>query len=187
MKIVSILIICILCFLPACGFKLYSKEKLPPQLHTLYLQSDNPYGQFETDLKHSFKTMGINFTDLQKQAPITLKIINTNFSHDNLNAVSSSQATVYNFTYNVTFNLIDSHSKPIISSQTVKSDRTLTLNPNEVIDANPEVDTLKQEMQRELIFKILNRLSSKNAWRVLKVVHKKHETISKSITTTSKK
>jgi outer membrane lipopolysaccharide assembly protein LptE/RlpB len=173
MKISSILIICILCSLSACGFKLYSKEELPPQLHTLYLQSDNPYGQFETDLKHSFKTMGINFTDLQTQAPITLKIINTNFSHDNLNTVSSSQATVYNFTYNVTFNLLNSQDKSIISPQTVKSSRTLTLNPNEVIDANPEVDTIKQEMHRELIFKILNRLSSKNTQRALKMINKK--------------
>ncbi len=65
MKILSILIICVLCSLSACGFKLYDKEKLPPQLHTLYLQSDNPYGQFETDLKHSFRAVGINFIDLQ--------------------------------------------------------------------------------------------------------------------------
>lgn len=187
MKISYVLIICVLCSLTACGFKLYSKEELPPQLHTLYLQSDNPYGQFEIDLKHSLIATGINFVDVQTQAPITLKIINTDFYHDNLNAVSSSQATVFNFIYDVTFNLLDSRGKSIINQQTVKSNRTLTLNPNEVIDANPEVDTLKQEMQRELIFEIINRLSSKNTQQALKVVHKKHEAISKSITATSKK
>ncbi|KPJ67168.1 MAG: hypothetical protein AMJ43_05810 [Coxiella sp. DG_40] len=173
MKISYLLIICLLCSLSACGFKLYSKESLPPQLHTVYLQSDNPYGQFETDLKHSLTAMGINFVDAQTKAPITLKIINAEFSHDNLNTVSSSQATVYNFTYDVIFNLMDSRSKSIISPQTIQSNRTLTLSPNEVIDANPEVDTMKQEMQRELIFKILNCLSSKNTQQALKMIHKK--------------
>ncbi len=99
-----IILIYILCSLTACGFKLYSKEAIPPQLHTIYLQSNNPYGSLETSLKQTLTTQGIHFTDSAKHVPIILNISDTNFTHDNSNTVSSAQATVYNFTYDVTFN-----------------------------------------------------------------------------------
>jgi len=179
-----IILIYILCSLTACGFKLYSKEAIPPQLHTIYLQSNNPYGSLETSLKQTLTTQGIHFTDSAKHVPIILNISDTNFTHDNSNTVSSSQATVYNFTYDVTFNLLDAHGKKIIKPQTVSATRTLTLNPNEVLDANPEVDTMKQEMERELIFKITNRLNSKNTKQAFIT---SHETIPRTTKTTSQK
>jgi LPS-assembly lipoprotein len=171
MKIKLIIIIGILCSLTACGFKLYSKESIPPQLHTVYLQSNEPYGSLETSLKSTLSTQGINFTDTAQQAPIILNISGTSFTHDDSNTVSSSQATVYNFTYDVTFNLLTTQGKAIIQPQTVEATRTLTLNPNEVLDSNPEVDTMKQEMERELIFKITNRLNSKNTKQALIAGH----------------
>ena len=183
MKAKVLITIAVLCSLTACGFKLYSKTAIPPQLHRIYLQSAHPYESLETSLKQILTMQGINFTDSPKTAPIILNITGISFSHDDSNTVSSSQATVFNFTYNVTFNLLDSHGKAIITPQTVSATRTLTLNPNEVLDANPEVDTTKQEMERELIFKITNHLNSKNTKQALV----DHETSSRTIKTTPKK
>lgn len=183
MKLLNILIICVLCSLTACGFKLYSKKAIPPQLHTVYLQSNNPYGQLEVSLKQTLTAQDVNFTDSEQQAPIILNIMNTSLTHDNSNVVSSSQATVYNFHYKITFNLLDKHGNSIIDSQSVKATRTLTLNPNEMLDANPEVDTMQQEMERELIFKMTNRLTSRNTRWALQ----HHENISRTVKSTSKK
>jgi LPS-assembly lipoprotein len=183
----NILILAILLSLTACGFHLYGKKAVPPQMQTMYLQSNTPYGTLETNLKQSLLAVGVKFADAADQAPVTLNITSTNLSHADSNTVSSAQATVYNFTYDVTFNLLDASGNPIIDSQTVKATRTLTLNPNEVLDANPEVDTMQQEMERELSFKIIQILGSPNTRQALTKLKKSHETAPRTVSTKSKK
>ena len=183
-----ILIIGILCSLTACGFHLYGKEAVPPEMQTMYLQSNTPYGTMETNLKQSLRAVGVKFVDASNQAPITLNITSSNLTHDDSNTVSTTQATVYNFTYDVSFNLLDARGNPIINSQTVEATRTLTMNPNEVLDANPEVDTMQQEMERELSFKIINILGAPDTRQALTTKLKKnHETAARTVSTKSKK
>lgn len=186
MKHKHIVIICFLLALYSCGFRLQDRHDLPPQLQTVYLRSDNPYGTLETGLKNSLKGMGTNFTDTANQAPVTLNIINTSFTHDNPNVVPSSQATVYNFTYSACFNLLDKKGKQITAPQTVAAIHTLTLNPNEVLEASNEVDTIKREMEKELVFKILNRLSAQNTKTALNKSFSRHENKTRTTATKSK-
>jgi LPS-assembly lipoprotein len=183
----NILILAILLSLTACGFHLYGQKAVPPQMQTMYLQSNNPYGTLETNLKQSLRAVGVKFAGAANQAPVTLNITSANLNHGDSNTVSSAQATVYNFTYDVTFNLLDASGNPIIGQQTVQSARTLTLNPNEVLDANPEVDTTRQEMERELSFKIIQILGSPNSRQALTNLTKNHETAPRTVSTKSKK
>lgn len=154
----------------ACGFQMYDKKNLPPKLSTIYLQSSDPYATFTTAFKQALKSTGINLTFSAKEAPITLNIISATFVHDNPNITSSSQATIYNFTYSVAFDLQDQTGKNIVKQQTVSTFRTLTLNPNEVLEASSEVNIMKKEMERELIMQIFNRLSADNVAEALKTV-----------------
>ena len=154
--------------LSACGFQMYGKENLPAQLHDIYLQSSDPYGTFAVSLKRSLKAAGINLVSTSKEAPITLNIVSAAFIHDNPNITSSSQATIYNFTYTVIFDLRDKTGKTVISQQTVTAFRTLTLNPNEVLEASSEVNIMKGEMERELVMQVFNRLSADNVAKALK-------------------
>lgn len=178
-----ILIIIILSSLTACGFHLYGKNNLPPQMHTVYLQSKTPYGTLEANLRRSLTAVGADVVAEANQSPVTLNIISANLTHSDSNTVSSAQATVYDFNYNVAFNILDAHGKPITDPQQVQASRTLTLNPNEVLDGNPEVDTIQQEMERELAFKIINILGAPNTREVLK----RHEITARTARTKFKK
>lgn len=156
--------------LAACGFQMYSKEILPPQLSNIYIQSSEPYDTFTANVKHSLRSAGINLVTAAKESPVTLNISGISFTHDNPNITSSSQATIYNFTYTVTFNLLDKTGKTIVERQSISATRTLTLNPNEVLEASSEVSVMKNEMERELVMQIFNRLSSNNVAKALSTV-----------------
>ncbi len=151
------------CLLTGCGFHLYGKGGLPPQLQTVYVQSKTPYGTLESSLKQSLHALGANVVNAPEPGAITVNIANSSFTHDDSNNVSSSSASVYNFDYDVTFNMLDNHGTAITTPDTVTATRTLTLNPNEVLDANPEVDTTQQEMERDLVFQIVNVLNSQKS------------------------
>ena len=181
MKLKLTLIVCISFLLTGCGFHLYNKQAMAPQLATLYVQSNNPYGSLENNLKQSLAGLDIKLADSSQAAPVSLDITNSSLTHDNPALSSSSQATVYTFTYNVTFDLLDKHGKPIINPQTVTVTRTLTLNPNEVLEASSDVDSMKQEMERELVFKIINRLNANNTKKALIT----HETTTNTTNTES--
>jgi LPS-assembly lipoprotein len=154
--------------LTACGFHLRGQNELPPELKNLYLQSSNPYGQLELILKNTLDSMGVNLADSPQGAPVTLNIIRADLSHDNPNVVSSDQATIYNFTNTCTFTLIRNKTKSqIIVPQTISFTRQLTLQPNEILETSSEVDTLKDEMQRDMVSRILNVLNSQNVRKAL--------------------
>ena len=158
-KLRFFILFCLLITLAACGFKPYGQENLPPKLHTIYYQSENPNARLEVALKDTLQTMGATIVNTPQDAPVTLRMLRTSFGHDNPNVTSSSQASIYNFTYSAYFDVIDKKGNSILAPQTVSSHRTLTLSPNNVIDTSNEVQNLQQDMQRELIFKIISVLS----------------------------
>lgn len=146
--------------LTSCGFHMVGKKTLPPQMNLLYYQAKNPHGELEIALKNAMERSGITIVKNASQAPITLNIIASSFTHDDPNVVSSAQATTYTFTYSATFNLLGNKGKPIMAPQIVSATQTLVLNPNEDIDASPEVDTVQEQLNQEMIFKIFSVLDS---------------------------
>ncbi len=161
--------------LAACGFKIYDRNDLPPQVHTMYFQTKNPHGRLEVELKNALETSGIVLTDNAKDAPVIFNVITTSFTHDNPNVLSSAQATVYTFTYTLVFNLQDQKGQSIIPPQYVTSSRTVTLNPNEVIESSPEVATTQEDMGRDLIFQTFGRLNANNTKAALAKTVKTNE------------
>ena len=162
-----LLLIITFTWLSACGFKLYDKPLSSLQLATVYLQSPDPYGTFSIALKQSFKAVGIKLAKNANDAQITLNLININLNHDDPNITASSQATIYNFTYSVVFALQNKFGKSLVGTQAITVSRTLTLNPNEVLEASNEVRIMKGEMERELIMQIFDRLDSNNVRNAL--------------------
>ena len=154
-KQIIFIVLCVI--LSGCGFHVRNGDALPPQLHTLYLQSDQPYGQFEITLKRALQKATLNVVNTPTAAPIALQIINTRFTHDTPTIGDSSQARVYNFTYTVTFSITNTRSgHTLLLPRTVSMTRALTINANQVIDSNNDVDIAQRQMQRGAIMQILN-------------------------------
>jgi len=171
LKYITILVL--LCLLVSCGFRLQGKYQFSNFIKKIDLISSNPYSGLLIDLRQRLIDNGIN---IRRDADIKLKISNESFSHDNSNLVSSIQATVYTFRYSFVFALYNKNNDIILNKQTVSSSKTITLNPNEVLNTSNEAFVIKRELIEDTISKMFNILSSRIA----------HENISKSIKTFSK-
>jgi LPS-assembly lipoprotein len=156
--------LCILPFLVGCGFHLRTEYPLPSKLNSMYLKTPSPYSEFTLSLKEALKSNKIFLTENAKTAKSVLEIVTFDFKHSWANAYSSAQANVYTFFMTVEFRVVDSYGKDILSTQAVHVTRSLTLNPHEVLASSNQVETNKQEMEQEIIDKILRTLSSKQIY-----------------------
>lgn len=163
----KIVIVLVMILLVGCGFKPRSQSTLPPQLHTIYVQTGEHSGQFDNTFKKSLKAMGITVLDKVDAEHLVLSLSPTTFTSDNASIGSSIQARVYNLIFTVSFQITNSQGKPIIDTQTITITKGLTLSPNEVFSASNQVDMEKQSMQQEAIIRIFNILSSKRTFELL--------------------
>ncbi|MGB6975979.1 MAG: LPS assembly lipoprotein LptE [Gammaproteobacteria bacterium] len=147
--------------LTACGFELRHQPPLPPSLQTLYLQSSDPYGQFESMLKQTLKLAGVTLVSNPNQAPFILNIQSKNFSTTDVSIGTSSQARVYSLTYEVTYALSNQQGKTLVGPRTVSASGSLTLNPNQLLESNGQQDQMIMQLQRQDIQQIIAQLGSK--------------------------
>jgi LPS-assembly lipoprotein len=166
-KITLLIIITITLFITGCGFKLRSNNSLPTQLHTVYLKTDNPYGEFETAFKRSLKAMDVNLLEQPDSKHLTLELSSTTFTSDNASIGGSIQARVYNLTFSVSFKITDNQGKIVVGAQGITVTKGLTLNPNEVFGASNQVTLVQRSMEQEAITRIFNILGSKRVFTQL--------------------
>ena len=152
----SLLILLVL--LVSCGFHLRGQVTIPENLKQLRLisQISDPIVQ---QLKITLQKYGIIVVNAGQKAPSQLTI--ESLDHNTAFATTSANTNTkqYNITYNLTFSLL-SEEKPILSHAVVSSSRTLTVNANRILGSDDEEITLKQEMQQELVQKLLTRVTA---------------------------
>lgn len=144
-----------------CGFKLHGQSTLPPQMRTLYLKTNNPYGAFETSLKQALISSGVTLADSPHQAPLTLNISKPIQTINNTTTGTSNETRIYNINYSVVYYLTNAQNKVVLPPQTATSTRSLTLSANQLIESNNQLVQLIREMQREVINNMYYRLSSR--------------------------
>lgn len=166
------IIICGFLVLTGCGFTLLTAKSLPPQLHQLYYQTDNPYGQFETGLKRMLKFSKIVLLDApNKTAPILH--VTANYSYSTTSSISSTAARVYTLNYTATISIDDATGKVLLTPRTVSASRTIMLQPNEIFETTLQVDIAKQEIRQDLMGKILNVLCAPKTFEALSAIRGK--------------
>lgn len=147
--------------LSGCGFTLRSQHSLPAQLQGAYLQTEQPYGQLELELKKYLETSRIQLASNALHAPITLQLSTTNFSYasDAINS-PSTQARVYHLTLSTTLSIRNAAGKVLLEPEAITSVRDLILGVNEIFASSTQVDKVKANMRRELLGKIFDILGS---------------------------
>lgn len=153
--------------LPGCGFHLRGHEPLPPELHVLYLQSADPYDPLTKELRQVLQTIGVIMAQDSVSAPVTLQIINENFSQQLGAQGAGGQLTTYVLIYTLAYQLLDPKDRVIQASQTITSTRNYQVNANQLLGDLSVQESLKEDMRRDLINQLLNRLRSRNTLKAL--------------------
>lgn len=158
-------ILIILLTLNGCGFQLrgYREGQTIP-FHTLYLQSDSPYSNFNKALRQTLNGLGID-TRVSPPAPMTLQILSQNFSRTITSLGNAGQTTTYLLSYSVLFRLMDRQNHIVLPPQQILVTRNFSITSNQLSgDLNTQND-LQEEMQRDAIQQLVTRLSSSALYR----------------------
>jgi LPS-assembly lipoprotein len=155
-------------FLAGCGFHLRGAHPLPPQLHTMYLQSTKPYSDLTKQVKMTLAISNVKLVDDPTKAPIILSLSNENFSTYQTSVGNSTQTRNYNATYAVTYQLQNKYGSDITAAKTISNSSTITVNQNEILENSNKLNIAKQNLIRDLVMKLMFQLSSKHTIIALK-------------------
>lgn len=165
------LLLALTCFLlSGCGFHLRGHEPLPPQLHLLYLQVNAPYSPLSKELQQILCSNGIQLVPYPGAAPVGLQILSDTFGQSITSIGSSQQVTTYFLTYTVTYQLNDANGHALLCPQTIVANRSYSIASNQILADTSTLLSLQEDMRRDVIFQLLNRLRSPATIRALSQV-----------------
>jgi len=158
----AILLFMGLFFLTSCGFHTRGNIILAPPLHSIYLKTNDPYGQLAKNIKQHLKTSGVHITNQPSEAMTVLDILSEQQNNQLVNTSGTQQTRQYNLILTVNFQITDPFGKILTPAQTVSESRSLTIQSNQILAGSNESLNLYQQMRRAIVFDIISRLSSRD-------------------------
>ena len=149
-------------FLTSCGFRLQgTNQVLPPQLQQVYLDSSSaPHSAIGPDLTVALESDKVICVDDPNQALFTLNILQDKQTSHQIGTGASQETRKYELSYSVTFTLLNQAGVVIYGPTTVISTNIHYVYSGQVLGNNQEEATLYQSLRRNVIQKILFKLSS---------------------------
>lgn len=142
----------------ACGFHLRGSEPLPASLQTIYIQTNQPYNSFARELRQTLRTVGVTVAQNANTTPITLQILDDTLNQQITSVSTGGQTTTYVLNYAVNYQIVDRKGIVILAPQIASARRDYSATTNQLLGDINTQNTLINDMQREVIYQILNRL-----------------------------
>lgn len=155
MSRISLLVI-ILLSLTACGFQLRGATELPTELQPVYLY-DGGDDELQEELVALLRTNHVLQADTEQHAASSLKIIRQKQSRRVISVDSHGRAREYELLYTVEYAF---KGAQIDANNVVKLQRELLFDPENVLGASHEEQTLYRDMKRDAARMILQRLEA---------------------------
>lgn len=146
--------------LTACGFHLRGEMPLAQPLHSIYIQSIDPYGVLVRNLEQSLKMSNVKLASNAAAAQTVLVIQRDDTSQKLLSVGATQQTRQYELAVTVTFEVADAHNKTLVPPQTLTEKRAITVQSNQILGSSSEANLYYQQMRRTLANAIMYRLSS---------------------------
>jgi LPS-assembly lipoprotein len=143
-----------------CGFHLRGYSLLAPAMHVVYVRTASPYSGLYSDLRQNFCALGVRVTNNACQAPVTLHILTEKIQQDRITISATSLLSQYLLAYEVDYQLEDSHGCLLVARRKIRVTRNYTVNANQILGASNELPLLRQDMRREVVYQLINQLSS---------------------------
>ena len=162
----TILLSCFL-FLSACGFHLRGYQSLPPQLKLITIQAPNLYDPLVLQLEQNLVASGVTIAKPPVTAPVTLRILGILFNQQTVNISANTFVKTYNLRYRISFELENIEGNVIYGPKTVTTAASYVANDTQILGDNNLLNMQKENMRRQAISQILNRLNSLEAREAL--------------------
>ena len=146
--------------LGGCGFHLASTvQHLPPVMAQTCIQSGEPYGYLENQLRNAIRAQGSEVSDTCTDKTAVLAIVKHSFKRRVLAVNARGQPQEYLLIYTVTFSLNDSHGKTLLKNATLKLQSEQAYAVSNELGAGRRQDVVLRYLQREASRLIMLRLA----------------------------
>ncbi len=135
-------------------------QHLPKVMAQTCIQSGEPYGYLENQLRNAIRTQGSEVSDTCTDKTAVLAIVNHSFRRRVLAVNSRGQPQEYLLTYWVTFSLDDGHGKTLLKDSTLKLQSEQAYSITNELGAGRRQGELYRHLQREASRLIMMRLAS---------------------------
>lgn len=159
------LLILLVCFLSACGFRTPQLSDLAPPMRTLYFNADNPNGTLATEVARRLSAMGVKLVNSPSEAPIELHLTKPTFTQTQPVIFYSSYAVNFSYSLNAHYDLRWTKNQKVIASGPLVASQTIIHNANQAYTSGADVlmrSQLTQTMAGNLLFNLTNN-GTKNA------------------------
>lgn len=150
----------LLALLTGCGFQLRGQvmqlSGLQQPLLVAGVTPDSPLGR---ELRDQLLQAGTQLTEDAAQAGATLRITHVHSGDRILGLDSRNRATEYELVESLRFRLLERQAGERMSEQQLRVTRTLFLPQTRVLAGQAEAETLREDMRRELVNRLIRRLA----------------------------
>lgn len=146
----------------SCGFHLRGHVSIPPELKTLFLQSNTPYGDFEQTLRSRLLSYNTKLTDTAADAPLTLAVLSTSWQQTP--GAFSTNLTTRQFTLSltITYQLLSSNGTVVIPANSVTSTTAFTIDSSQLLSSTDLGQQYHDNLQQDAANRLMSQLVSKN-------------------------
>lgn len=162
-----LLLFFLISLISACGFHLKGQMPLAPPLHKMYLDIPDPYGALARNLKENLKVSHVQLVEEREKANTILVVSRDDNSQELLSVNGTQQTRQYNLKVTVTFSVTDNKGMTLIPPVTLIEARAITVQSNQILGSSNEANLYYQQMRRTLALAIMDRLSSREATRLV--------------------
>lgn len=152
------LILALATLMAGCGFHLRGKIDLPPHLNTYFVKGTD--AQLRAQLEDALVFSGADIVDDETQADAILDLIDIAFVRQVKSLDNRGLATGYELRYSVKFKMEETAGKVLLEESTISLSRALSFDSTQILQAENEQQFLREDMQREMAQRILQRLAT---------------------------
>ena len=155
---VSLLVGVVLTGLSACGFHLRGMESHTLAVDNVYIQSKQASGPLLRELREALSDADVSLAASREQAEVVLIIAGEQRDRRVLSVGSTGKVQEYELHYAVSFELRDADGEIMLERQQISRLRDFSFSETDVLAKADEEDMLYQDMRRNVVRDILNRL-----------------------------
>ncbi|WP_250654873.1 LPS assembly lipoprotein LptE [Alkalimarinus coralli] len=152
--------------LTACGFQLRGSASIPAELRLMSLNCSNDLSKaLCQSLTKQLELNGVNLVD-SASANYILTIISLNSSRRAVSITDRAVAVEYEVTNKATFNLVAADQTVIIKDTSTSARQSYRFDEDNVISKTREEEQVKEQLNKQLAYKIISRLSPYNKLKI---------------------
>lgn len=156
-QVIGCILIGLSLILSGCGFHLRGTGVDNIELEKLQLSARNSYGQLYRDIRQALKIDGVEITGT---APFHLQLLDEQVDKTAVTYTSRSTPAEFELQSSLTFQISDDRGRALVGPATLRAQRILVNNTENLTGTGEEEELLRREMRDDLTRQLLFRLSS---------------------------